>query len=73
MQEACVHQHSNNKELEIYGQKLEAGDIIKEGDVYECAADIWRKCGAQLIGETLDGEVLVTIIRPLPIKTFGIN
>lgn len=65
MQAACFHTHSRDMNLTIYGQKLEVGDVIEQGDLYECSNGLWRRCGAQLIGEKLDGEVLVTILRPV--------
>lgn len=71
MQSARVHHHSRNMTLEMYGQRLEPGDTVEPGDVYDSSDGTWRQCGAQMHGQPLEDEVQVVIVRPLPVMTFG--
>ena len=73
MREASVHQHRRNyrAEGETYGQRLDPGDIIQEGDLQGSSRNMhWTKCPFKLHGKRLKFGGPVTI-RPLPVLILG--
>ena len=71
LHEAEVHHHRRSNE-EMYGQKLQPGDIIEENDRIDNRSDSWRKCGQALAGSMMrDTRGRIIIVRPLPVMAFG--
>jgi hypothetical protein len=53
------HTHPRNPVEVVYGQRLEAYDVIQADDVYADMSGIWRQCGIGLHGQAAGGLMYV--------------
>lgn len=71
MHQARVHHHPRNPSAETYATRLEAGDIIEPGDVYDRTDGTWAPCHSDIIGTTVAEGSKVIILRRLPVAVLG--
>lgn len=56
---------------EVYGYRLEPGDILQAGDCYPCRfRKKWQLMGVQAAGHRLEGRLATILVRPLPVAEF---
>ncbi len=70
--EARVHFHRYNC-IELYGQKLQPGDILMADDCIDNrVVGRWSRCGEQLAGSVMKETYgSIVIVRPLPVLILG--
>lgn len=71
MHKARIHHHQRNASAEIYGERLEAGDIINSGDVYDCTDGTWRSCHPYVHGTPIVEGSEIVVVRPSPVLILG--
>ena len=71
MESPKYHTHFRSKDMSeekrtVYGTKLNAGDTVVDGDIYEASTGEWKPGlnGFTLTRENTNGSMLV--IRPMP-------
>ena len=72
MRPAQICFHFDSQE-EVYGQALELGDLINDGDVYDSPIHgTWKKVPTGLCGKTVERSAGAGayIVRPLPVLEF---
>lgn len=71
-EEARVHFHSFNN-IELYGQKLQPGDILAADDrIDNRVSRGWSRCGEQLAGSVMkETHGVIAIVRPIPVLILG--
>ncbi|PIT88526.1 MAG: hypothetical protein COU29_01955 [Candidatus Magasanikbacteria bacterium CG10_big_fil_rev_8_21_14_0_10_36_32] len=57
-----LHTHPKNPNEKIFGQRLQAGDIVEEDDVYDSSSGKWEVCPCP--GLTLQESVNTYWVRP---------
>jgi len=72
MQQARVHHHPRNPQAETFATRLEPGDIIEQGDVYDRTDGTWSPCHPNLVGTAVTQGSDMIILRRLPVATFGV-
>lgn len=65
MQEAGIHHHPRNTHVTMHAMRLERGDIVEPGDVYDRSDGAWAMCHPELIGTAVLRGSTVIILRPL--------
>jgi hypothetical protein len=58
-EEEIIHPMSGKR---IKGFRLEAGDVLKAGDVYDSPSGVWKLCSR--VGETLAKRFAAICVRP---------
>jgi len=71
MLEERIHIHPRHLHGEMYGQKLEPGDTIAQGDVYNCSDGTWQPCHPNVFGTPVLTGMEIVFIRPRPVFIFG--
>lgn len=61
--------HKGGCRGEVYGQRLQVGDLLQMGDFYECRTGRWRRLGLEAHGHRLEGRLLLIVVRPVPVAT----
>ncbi|MBI4088839.1 hypothetical protein HY415_01960 [Candidatus Kaiserbacteria bacterium] len=59
-----IHQHPQDAEEMVVGRRLQPGEKLKEGDVYDSEDGTWKPVPKQFIGSTVKGNYSGTLIRP---------
>ena len=58
------HIHPRNVTQQIYGHRLESGDVLLESDVYDSSSGYWHRCPCP--GLPIMGGVATVWIRQVP-------
>ncbi len=63
MQDAHLHRHPRIATQEVFGTRLDPGDIVMSGDIID-GHDGWNSCHVLMHGKPVQSGAEVTIVRP---------